>query len=385
MFFPSRLSYFSADLNPEVKEIYWDTIIFNLAASMMIIFEPIFLYKLNYSLIQILQFYLLVYLLYSVLIFFGAKLTSKIGYKHSIFFSGIFYVIYWIVLYQIQYHPALFFAAPIFFALQKSLFWPPYHADIALHSQKIQRGREVGLLFSLIQAVSILGPVLGGGLIYLFGFKALFAIASLLMIFSAYPLFRSAEIYPKHQFHFRNLWQIFRRYPRNFFAYWGYSEDLMLMTLWPIVIFMVVPQFFSLGLLSTVANLIAIVIMLYVGRVIDQSKQLRLLQVSSVFYGFTWFFRQFAVTLPIVFLFDSLTRTGKAMVNVPMISLTYQLTGSNGPDHAIAYSVFHELGCAAAKIITALLAIWILSVTNNINYVFILAGAFTMFYGLLRK
>ena len=342
MFFPSRLHYFSHRINTEVKEVYWNAFIVNLALSITTLFEPIFLYGLGYSLVDILWFYCLVYLAYSILVFAGGKVISWIGYKHAIFWSNIFYIIYWILLYQLKFHPELFMIAPVYFALQKSLMWPAYHADIAKNSIKDQQGREVGVLFSLIQAASVVGPLLGG-------------------LISAF----------------------LKTYPQNFFGYWGFAEDLMLMTLWPLYVFLAVPALLNVGLLVTVASFIAIVIMLYLGRFIDHQKKSHVLQIASVAYGLTWLVRQFAVGFPAVFAFDTLTRTGKALLNVPMTALTYKLAGQGTANYAIAHAVFAEFSLSVGKVVTALLCIWVLSSTQNIYYAFIVAGGLTMFYGLL--
>src|SRR6187455_384808 len=107
------LHYFSHQVNREVKEVYWQTLLSNLALSLVFIFEPIYLYTLGYSLIRIMWFYVVVYGAYVILIGFGAKITSRIGYKHSILISNFIYVAYWITLYSIRFNPKLFFVAPI--------------------------------------------------------------------------------------------------------------------------------------------------------------------------------------------------------------------------------------------------------------------------------
>ncbi len=385
MFTPRRLHYFSYDLNREVIELYWNTALYNLALNLTYIFEPIFLYNLGFNLVQIMSFYLVVYVCYATFIIPITKITSKIGYKHAIFISSFIYVGYWIFLYQIKFHPNLFYIAPIWFALQKSFYWPPYNADVSIHNVKAQRGREIGLLFSLVELVAIVGPIIGGFISFQFGFIMLFTSASVLMLASVYPLFRSPEIYPRHEFQFRNFWMIMKKYPRNFFGYWGYAEDLMLMSLWPIFMFLIVPQIFSIGAIITFASFIAIMLMLYLGRLIDRFKKINFLPIGAVFYGLTWLFRWFSPTLAGIVSFDILTRLGKAMVNVPMLSKTFEIAGSKGPDLAIAYNVFFEFSLSIGKIITALASIWILKTTGSITDVFLLVGVVTMLYSLIRK
>ncbi len=343
------------------------------------------MYKLGFSLVEILYYFVIVYTAYAVLVVPITKITSRIGYKHAILVSSFVYVLYWIIFYQIKFHPIFYFIAPVLFAIQKCFYWPPYNADIAIHAANDQRGREVGVLFSLIEMMSIVAPLLGGFLSYQFGFPVMFILAGILMIASVVPLFQSPDIYTRHRFSFKNFFSVVRRYPRNFFAYWGYAEDLMLQSLWPIFVFLAVPYLFSVGIITTVASLIAVVVMLYLGKLLDEFQHLDVLPVSAVIYGLTWLFRFICTSLSAVVGFDIATRIGKGIVNVPMETITYEIAGDAGPDHAIAYTVFYEFSLSIGKIFTALLGIWILSSTGQISYVFILAGVLTMFYGLLRK
>lgn len=379
-----HLHYFSQKVDREVREVYWHSILNSLALNLVYIFEPIYLYTRGYSLVQIMWFYVQVYAWYILLISFGAKFASRFGYKHAIFVANIFYIAYWLALFSITKNPNLFYVAPLLFALQKSWFWPAFDADLALGSAKAQRGRETGVLFSLMQFGVFVGPFLGGFISEQFGFLVLFVTASILILFSVYPLFRSPEIYSRHQFTLKNLRLVFRKYPRNFWGYWGFAEDLMLMSLWPIYMFIVIPDFLGVGLVSTIAAVIGTMIMLYIGTRTDRTGKRGLIQTSSIIYGVTWLFRWLAVDLPSVLTFDSLTKAGKDILNVPMTALTYERAGEKDSDWAIAYSVFFEMSLSVGKLFTAFAAILILTYTGSIALVFALVGVLTMLYGLLK-
>lgn len=376
--------YFAHRVNREIKEIYWQTFLANLALALVFIFEPIYLYTLSHSLIHILWFYTMVYAWYMLLICFGAKFASLFGYKHSIFLSNIFYIIYWIVLYFIAAHSSFFYVAPLFFALQKSFFWPAFDADMSLNDLKDQRGRELGVLYSTQQAAFIIGPFLGGLISAYFGFLPLFILASALMFLSVLPLLQSPDIFDRHQFKFENLWQVIKTHWRNFFGYFGFAEDLMIMSLWPAYMFIVVPQLADVGAISAIAMLVTVMLILYIGKHADQIKKTFLIEKYSIFYSLTWLFRFLAVTPGLVWLFDSLTKVSKATVTVPVMALTFEHGGERGPDHAIAYSVFYEFSLAAGKVVTALLGVWLLTATGNIYLVFAMVGVLTLFYGLLK-
>ncbi len=381
-----RPHYFSYHLNREVEEVYWHAIVNSLALSLVFIFEPIYLYSLGYSVTQILWYYVQVYVWYTVLISFGAKFASRFGYKHAILVSNFFYVFYWIALFSIKAEPWLFFAAPLLFALQKSFFWPAYDAEVAVATTaaKVQEGREVGVLFSLNQLAFVVGPVVGGLVSHFLGFAALFITAAALMLVSVYPLFKSPEIHSTHQFRFQNLWSVFRNHTSNFFGYWGYAEDLMVQSLWPVYMFTIVASFLNVGLITTIATLIGTVLMLYVGKLADKGDRRRLIRFSSIFYGITWIFRFLGKGTGGVLAFDALTKTGKDMSNVPLMALTFVRAGEKGPDYAIAYSVFYEFSLSIGKILTALAGIAILGSGLSVMFVFALAGILTMFYGLLK-
>lgn len=379
-----RPHYFSYHLNREVEEVYWHGLLSSLALALVFIFEPIYLWKLNFSLVQILWFYVLLYVWYILLIGFGAKFASRFGYKHAIFVSNIFYVAYWISLFLIDEYRGLFFIAPIFFALQKSWFWPAWDADVSISSRRVQRGRVVGMFYALVQGAFILGPILGGLVSERLGFLSLFILAAVLMMLSAFPLFRSPEIYTKHEFKFKNLWATLKEYKQNFFGYWGYAEDLMVMSLWPVYMFIVIPDIVDVGFITTIATLVGTVLMLYIGKLTDRIDKRRLTQVSSLLYALTWIFRFLGKTPVGVLVMDSVSRTGKDVMNVPMVALTFDRAGSRGPDHAIAYSVFYEFSLSVGKIVTALAGIVILSLTGNIFLVFGLVGVLTLMYGLLK-
>ena len=171
----------------------------------------------------------------------------------------------------------------------------------------------------------------------------------------------------------------------NFLGYWGYAEDLMVMSLWPIFIYITVSDFFQVGVISTIAAVIGTVVMLYIGKLTDRQNKGRLIELSSIFYGLTWCLR-FLVggTIGSVLAFDALTKGSKDTLNVPMISLTFEHAAKRGPDYAIAYSVFYEFSLSIGKIVTALLAIVLLSAGASIFWVFAMAGVLTMFYSLLK-
>lgn len=205
------------------------------------------------------------------------------------------------------------------------------------------------------------------------------------MILSSIPLFYTREIIIPGEFEARKLLKFVAKNPRNFFGYFGYAEDLMLMSLWPVLMYIIVHQFFGVGLITTFASLVACVLMLYIGKLSDRMEKSRLVGEISFFYALTWLFRFTAINVVTVLIFDTLTKIGKGLINIPIVSLTFETARLRNQAFTLLYTVFFEFSLAVGKIFTAIFAIIILNFTNNVYLVFALVGFLTLFYSMLTK
>src|SRR6185503_434501 len=98
--------FFAKSMNMEVKELFASSAIANAAMAIVTIFEPIFLYAvLGYTVVEVLWFMALVYALYITLIPLGGYVASRFGYKHAIFLSIPFQILYWLALFMAQETP----------------------------------------------------------------------------------------------------------------------------------------------------------------------------------------------------------------------------------------------------------------------------------------
>ena len=85
--------------NRELNELYISVAIKSFASSMITIFIPIFLLKLDYSLTHVLIFYAILNATHALFVIPAAKISSIYGYKPSLFFSIpiliVFYLTFW--------------------------------------------------------------------------------------------------------------------------------------------------------------------------------------------------------------------------------------------------------------------------------------------------
>jgi MFS family permease len=377
--------YFSKHPSRALIELYWSVGMNDLAKGAVSVFEPIYLYSIGYSIKHIIVFYLMVYGGYVLLLPFLGRLVGKMGYEHSIFYSQFFFIAYYLTLFGTARFGFLFFISPFIFSIQKCLYWPAYHADFAVFSDKAQRGREVGGVEILSMFMFIVGPFIGGAILEWTNFSVLFIVTAGLFILSALPLMRIKEVFEPVKFSYNDVFDqlLDIRHRRNFAAYLGFGEELIVLTLWPIFIYVVIKDYFNIGAVVALATLTTSFIVLFLGRLADKYKKERIVRWGSLFYAIVWLLRVWATKAWHVFALDSTSRIAKETLIVPLVATTYNNAKKMG---VLTYMVFYEQSIAVAKFVTALLLLLILQfVTTPWTVIFMVAAVFSLFYMLLKE
>ena len=204
-FLPSHLS-------PHLKELYGVMGVLNVVFSALMLYEPIYLYTIGFALWQIMLFYAGVYGAYFFLMPLGGIVAKHKGFEHSIMYSSIFLILYLVFLLNIPSQPLFTFLAFLSLALQKTFFWPAYHADFAYFSQSKERGRQMSMGIVLESMASIIGPLLGALVAAQFGFGTLFAGICVVILLSNIPFFLIKERFVPTPFSYREPY----RYPVSY-------------------------------------------------------------------------------------------------------------------------------------------------------------------------
>ena len=85
-------------ISPQIKALYGAMTLQSLALAMLMLFEPIYLWQLGFSLSQIIWFFVGGYVLYLLLMPLGAKFATQFGYEHSMVLSTVAQVGYYACL-----------------------------------------------------------------------------------------------------------------------------------------------------------------------------------------------------------------------------------------------------------------------------------------------
>lgn len=377
-------TYFNKKVRTEIGELFAASAIGNLALAITLVFEPIFLYNiLHFTIPQVLLFTALVYAVYIPSIILGAKFASNYGYKHAIAMSVPFQILYWVLLLLSRENPGLAFVAAIAFAVQKSLYWPGFHALMARYADQGQVGREFSVVYGIIGICQVVGPFLGGLMAQKLGMTATFVVASMIYCFSVMPLFTKQELFIPKTYLYKQTWELYKAFPKKFLGYLGFGEELLVMTIWPIFIFTVVKNFEKTGILATVASLIAALLSLVMGKITDQYTKRILIKLGAFFSALVWFARFIGTNVWNVFALDTLSRASKEMDFIPISTVTYLRAEST---HVVPYCVFFEQSLSVGKLSASLIGAGLyalapmVGIDNGFVVLFILGGLYSLLY-----
>ncbi|MBT7553226.1 MFS transporter [bacterium] len=370
----------------QVKELFVSSILLNLALSLVVIFEPIYLYKIGYSLQDLMLFYLIVYGAYLLLMPLGGKFARYKGYEAGLLVGSILFATFYVVLFLIQDYSILFYIAPIIFALQKTFYWPAYYADFARFSDDDEEGRELSSFTVSTSLVYILGIAVAGFIISFWGYGILFILSALLFIGSNIPTLLTKEKFKPQKFGYTSAFKdLFdKKNRKSLFAYIGFGEELIVMVIWPVFISLIIADMKDLGLIVALATLVTVIISLYVGKISDSKNKRSILALGSAFYSVAWFIRIFIVNQLGIFFVDTMSRLAKNVINIPLLAITYERAKTKNVMRTI---VFFEMSLVIGKLVAILLIYFALFfITDEVfafKLTFILAGGMSLLYMLL--
>lgn len=371
--------YFSFHLKRQVKELYAAAAISDIAVSAMLIFEPVYMYQvLGLSVWQIMLFFALVYLVYIAAIPLGASFASRVGLKHGMIVSMPFQLLYWACLFFAGSVPSLIALGAIFYGLSKSFYWPSFHGVVAKFANGGQVGREFSALTAIIQVATVLGPLVGGFIAGRTGGGNLLLVSGIIYSLMIIPLIMHKERGERRPYRFGDTLKLYVKQSRKAIAYMGFGEELIAMTAWPVFIFLVAKSFEEMGVVVTIASGVAVIVSLWVGRLLDGGRKLDTLKKGVLLQVLVWLVRPVFPGAGGILLSATSGRVVRNAVFIPICTLTYERAEASD---ILPYVVFFEQSLAIGKFLTALIAALLFVATGgSFAVLFILAAVLTLLY-----
>ena len=249
----------------ELRRLYWAHTVKELAGSMVSIFVPIYLYRLHYSIRAILVYFLLSSVFWAITQAPLLRWAGHIGFNRSMGVSLFVEGLQILMLATIpRYHWPLWLIAVVW-GVSISLYWPQFRASFARSLLHRQIASAAGLSSALLLFALGIAPAIGGAIASWLGIGVLYVVSMLCFMAAALPLFVGPEIIHDEPFSLRDVpW---REAWRDFASDGAYEIDgSIAASIWPLLIFLIIPSYIGVGLLSSVGVIASIVITLYVGR-----------------------------------------------------------------------------------------------------------------------
>ena len=335
--------------NKELDELYISTAIRSFALSMLSIFVPIYLLKEGYSFSEVVYFFIIMNAFNVLFVIPSAKFSLRFGFKHSIFFSTPFLILFYFLLYALNDRNIPLYLIALVYALNNALFWMGYHLDFAKFSDGENRGKEVGVATIVRLVFNAIGPTLGGLILMFFNFQVLFVIVSVLLLASTIPLFYSKDVHYQYaKFSFKRFLRFLKNNKRNFLAMFAYGSELMLsMLIWSIFIFYSIldENFAVLGLVSSVSFGMGILFVIF-GAYFSDIKRHLTLKIGSFLNFLVWIFRIFVSSTWQVFAVDSLRGLARSFLDTSFDAISYDKANK---EKIINFITLRELAIQSGK------------------------------------
>ncbi len=359
--------------NRELDELYLAMFIKTLARSLILIFIPIYLASLGFSIRFIALFYLLEFIGMALATPVGLWLNSRIGVKKTMVLADVFFVGYMIAVNSISAVGWYIILPTLLFAVSSGLFWAGYHVDFTTNADKQSEGKEISFAKALVVLGSALGPLLGSLVIIGSSFTASFITASILITLGAIPLLASKDFTtPKPQF----SWPRLRRADdapkaRSYIAY-GVMQ-LTNETFWPLFIFLALKSVLDVGLVFTLTSILIVVVLIWFGRRVDRRPRQSL--VAGVWlHAPSWILRIFFLTPFGFFLSNTYGQLSYQVMDTAFEKVVYSEAKSTGD--IANYFLFRQLCIGVGRFLVCGLVV----LSGSLELAFIVTGIMLFMY-----
>ena len=280
----------------EFQQLYISTTLYFFALSLVVIFVPIYLYQLGYSLTQIAGYYLLFKTAHLLMALPAAKLSNALGVKHGLSLSYGLFFIQAIVLLFIVEAPWLIPITAILSGIAGCNFSIAYFSCMSCLGSHSHLGHDLALVSRWRKIATAVGVLSGGLISQIFSVPLTLTIVAGLIVLSVIPLMLSPEPI-KHNQSLKLRQLPWRRVKRDFISISAMklcnatTQDVWTLFL-ALFVFAGAP-YAGVGLITSLAIVVSVVIAYFFGRLIDLGHGRRLLRSMIPIFSVSHLMRAF--------------------------------------------------------------------------------------------
>lgn len=364
-----------------LSALYLNQLIRTVAFSLVNIFIPIYLLTLGFSLNNVLIYLLISHLAVFIFTPLSLILSRRFGYKTLFIWSILLLIVFLILLQLIEIYNISLYAIALMSGLESAFYFMPLHAFFTRLSENEKRGAQFSNYLSIGQLAGLFGPLVGALIAIKFGFQQLIFVVIIFSVISIIPLFKLENIKPRFGINTKNVFRLIKNH-KGFFVltifdnFRGEVEGIV----WPIFVFLILKNLISVGWISFLVSIGAILFTLFVGRYYDKQSKYFFFRLGGLLYAVVWILRIF-FDMPI-FLYGLSLAAGffALMINIPYNAIFYDKSAeAKDPDEFIVFvEIPNFIGRSFLWIMMILLA-------EKFLVAFILATIASLFYGFIRQ
>ncbi|MDP6704497.1 MAG: MFS transporter, partial [archaeon] len=330
----------------DVDKLFLAVAIRNFGMGMIALFAPIYVFSyFGESLPLVFMYYALMYGLYGFLAVMTGKLIDGIGITKSILISFVLYFLYYLALFFFPVSAIFVPLAIIFGAVGMLMLWPAFHTAFIRYSSRDGRGSDVGRGRAIRLLPTIVSPLIGGWILFVFGYPTLFMVVFALILAGLIPLFYARGITENYTDTMEKAWRRIsdEHNRRRTVALASHGmEIIVLVLIWPLFLFGLGINFSEIGGIASFALLVSTIFLLYVGSVSNNEKdRIWLLRVGSFWTALSWIFKIFVHTPFDAFLAHTIYRISKSSADIPFQTSFYEIA-AHRDGHADEFIVYRE-------------------------------------------
>ncbi len=357
------------------KGVYLTNLFRALGMNLVYLFIPLYIYEIIGRIEAPFLYYAVYHLWVLLSVFPVGFMMTKLGVDLTEFLSSLLRVVFLIFLILGKNDFNFLIASAIIWGITIPLTWLPFHyCVVGTKTGEGRFGKETSWLKIIDQLAGSLGPFLGGVLIVALGFKALYAVAIVIVLFSGLPMF--FDQFEKKQMEFnlkRALKTAVSKENQNFMlSFLGFGlKDVILVIAWPIFMFLAVKNYEVVGGIQTLALLLSLIFLWWLGKVIDKKSDFRILKWGVSLTSLIWVVRSFLLSPLTVFFSNVLYGFGTLLLYTPFDALVYQ---SMIKRKKLEFLIVREIGIHGGAFLGCLLVWYMLQKQVSWFVIFLLAS-----------
>lgn len=335
-------------IHGDLVGITWSKIIASVGKDLVVVFIPLLLLSNGLELWHVCAFYV-AYALFKLAVnypsarlinHYGARLGLIVGTASTAIFMAL---LTWYVTVPSQVW--LLIPMALSMSVQNSFMWNSEHLFISRAMSMERKSRDLATMESLRRIVGVVTPMAGGFIAALAGQAWLTGIAAVIVALALIPVWRIDRLAGGHVKD-ENLRYSLKFAPwRDVVANFGFNAHTLVgVMVWPIYLAVFVPDFRDIGIITTIASLIAVVVLQVAGKRGDKGKSYQVLVEGTAGSSVVHIVRILASSNPVVItIISALYDVVLGYQQNPWASLYYAHARKGGINYIMSMEIMGDI------------------------------------------